>query len=292
MRNYKKVVTIVAISLVSLVVLIAFGVRQAMKNNKASQDVPIAKTIKKTKKSSTPSKQEKQSEKEFVSTFLTNYTNYSNFDDYKKNLKPFVTSDVAKVLNLDKDQKDFGSSSSVNLNIYEGSSHQYFCYTTQSLNSGLNIPMAVMISVKETKAEYQVSSIYEPSLRGVAVDYIKYWDNDKQIGISVKTKQDKTAEAFLRGFNNFSSLNKQKNQIKPFLTPAMQEKLAVNNLGDDTELLSEIDNLYLFKGTDNAYVGFVQVNLSGEKSNQVIAFKLNDVDGTYLVSNLNQPTRQ
>lgn len=292
MRSYKKVVMIIALSLIALIILIAVGISKAMTYNKANQSKPIVSSKHVTRKSSQMAAEVKQTEKEFATQFLTDYTNYSDFDDYKEKLKPSVTNEVAQVLNFDKVDKNFGSSSSSKIDIYEGDKHQYFGLATQSLNNGLNIPMAVMISVDKSNNGFQVSSIYEPSLRGVAVDYIKSWSSSKDIGITPKNSADKSAEAFLRNFNNFSSLNTQKSQIKPFLTSDMQEKLAVNVLGSDTSLDSEIDRLYLFKGVNNSYVGLVQVNLSGEKSNQVIAFKMQKSEDKYLVSELNQPTRQ
>ncbi len=290
MRNYKKVVIWIVLSLVSLIALIAFGVNQAIKHNKTRSGNSITKDI--AKKKIQKATQTQQTEKEFVTQFITSYTNYSNFSDYQKKLKPLITTDIANALNFGKDEQGFGSSSSAELSIYEGRNHQYFGYTVQSLNSGLNIPMAVIIKVDKTIKGYQVSSLYEPSLRGAAVDYIKYWNDSQSIGIDIKNSEDKKAEAFLRSFNNFNSLNNQKTNIKPYLTTEMQEKLAVNNLGSDTLIDCEVNQLYLFKGANNTYVGFVQVNLAGEKSNQVISFKMLKADDTYLVSEFDQPTRQ
>ncbi|GAB2022655.1 hypothetical protein RyT2_17290 [Pseudolactococcus yaeyamensis] len=294
MRDYKKVVTILVLSGIALVTLLVIGINQALHSSKREETKQMLKSIVHSKESKSQPQNSHQfpSESEFVSQFIASYVNYSSFDDYKNHLKPYVTVELGQAMKLDSEMPDFGSSTSSDMAIFHGDKHQYFAYATQSLTNGLNMPMAVMIMVEKTKDSYQVTQICEPALRGVAVNYIDKWSDKASIGIPVKTAEDKSALAFMRAYNNFGSLNNQKDNIRNLLTADMQARLAVNSLGTDAPLESEINKLSLWKSEANQFAALVQVNIAGEKTNQVYQFELKKVDDNYLVKDFKQATRQ
>jgi aspartate 1-decarboxylase len=102
-------------------------------------------------------------------------------------------------------------------------------------------------------------------------------------------------QKFLEAYTSYTSLSEQKEAIRPFLSPALQEQLAISSTvpQEMDKVTSSGQNISVWHNDNGEWLGLATIVINGQTtSTQVFLIGIESHDKSYLINRLSSPTQE